>query len=67
MSDSILSATSPRSSRIVESPVDGILPQYVNYLRAQRYADDTIQRYLASLTPAVGQIPPGMVTSNSPI
>ena len=28
MSDSILSATSPRSSRIVESPVDAILPQY---------------------------------------
>jgi integrase/recombinase XerD len=49
MSDSNLSATSPRSRRMVESPVDAILPQYVNYLRAQRYADDTIQRYLASL------------------
>ena len=31
MSDSILSATSPRNSRIVGSPVDAILPQYVNY------------------------------------
>ncbi len=49
MSDSNLSAASPRSSRIVESPVDAILPRYVDYLCARRYADDTIQRYLASL------------------
>lgn len=49
MSHSNLSATSPRSSRTVGSPVDAILPQYVDYLRARRYAGDTIQRYLASL------------------
>jgi hypothetical protein len=41
--------TSPGSSRIVESPVDAILPRYVDYLRFRRYADDTIQRCLACM------------------
>jgi len=64
MSDSNLSATSPRSSRMVESPVDAILPQYVNYLRAQRYADDTIQRYLASLVHFTHRLDKGLTLAD---
>ncbi|MBB5547839.1 tyrosine-type recombinase/integrase [Paraburkholderia fungorum] len=64
MSDSNLSATSPRSRRTVESPVDAILPQYVNYLRAQRYADDTIQRYLASLVHFTHRLDKGLTLAD---
>jgi integrase/recombinase XerD len=59
-----LSATSPRSSRTVGSPVDAILPQYVNYLRAQRYADDTIQRYLASLVHFTHRLDKGLTLAD---
>ena len=64
MSDSNLSATSPRSRRMVESPVDAILPQYVNYLRAQRYADDTIQRYRASLVHFTHRLDKGLTLAD---
>lgn len=44
-----LAAHSSRRSRTVGSPVDAIVSKYVDHLRALRYADDTIQHYLASL------------------
>ncbi|MFX1802702.1 tyrosine-type recombinase/integrase [Paraburkholderia sp. A1RO-5] len=49
MTVSKLAAHSPRWSITIGSPVDAIVSKYVDHLRALRYADDTIQHYLASL------------------
>ncbi|WP_166656369.1 tyrosine-type recombinase/integrase [Paraburkholderia sp. BL10I2N1] len=49
MTVSKLAAHSSRCSRTVGSPVDAIVSKYVDHLRALRYADETIQHYLASL------------------
>lgn len=49
MCSSMSFESSSRTAKLVTPPFDAIRPQYVAYLRSQRYADDTIQRYLASL------------------
>ncbi|ACC74002.1 tyrosine-type recombinase/integrase [Paraburkholderia phymatum] len=49
MTVSKLAAHSSRCSITIGSPVDAIVSKYVDHLRALRYADDTIQHYLASL------------------
>lgn len=49
MTVSKLAADSSRCGIAIGSPVDAIVSKYVDHLRALRYADDTIQHYLASL------------------